>query len=244
MTSCRSCLQGVVAFCIRFALHTYLLAYIGSCRFRRSDPAIAGLDGLVKPAWAEMTGPQVMRDESKLHEDAVSVRFRDLGAFFVFRGWAGRVLGWSSCVVQSRSSGPSFAREVRVMQLQEKTSDSRTNGFGMFGKLDLAHWQQMVEGSGPPSTAERIAIALERLVEKLGATAVKEEEPVPLVPSIAGDRLYSVEEAAKLLRFDQQTVRRHIRQGRYGSKDESKRMWVRQSEIDHFLMARKKVHGK
>src|ERR1043166_7063277 len=99
---------------------------------------------------------------------------------------------------------------------------------------------------GPPpwaSTGERIAAALERLVEKLGGTAV-EEEPVPLVPSIAGDRLYSVDEAAKLLRFDQQTVRRHIRQGTYAFKDEAKRLWIRQSEIDHFLMARKKVHGK
>ncbi len=140
------------------------------------------------------------------------------------------------------------------MQLQEKTPDapSRTNGFGKFGTLDLDHWRRLVEDNGdgdlptasPASTGERIAAALERLVEKLGGTAVKEKEQVPLVPSIAGDRLYSVEEAAKLLRFDAQTVRRHVRKGRYGFKDESKRLWIRQSEIDHFLLARKKIHGK
>lgn len=99
---------------------------------------------------------------------------------------------------------------------------------------------------GPPSwasTGERIAAALERLVEKFGGP-VAEEEPEELEPSINGDRLYSPGDAAKLMRINIQTVRRHVRQGRYGLKDSFGRLWVRQSEIDHILLARKKVHGK
>jgi hypothetical protein len=139
------------------------------------------------------------------------------------------------------------------MQIQEKTPDAptRTNGIGKFGTFNLDHWRRLVEDNGDGglptvslvSTGERIAAALERLIEKLGDTAVV-EEPVPLVPSIAGDRLYTAKEAAKLMGFNVQTIRRHLRRGRYGIKDESKRLWVRQSEIDHFLLARKKVHGK
>ncbi len=93
------------------------------------------------------------------------------------------------------------------------------------------------------STGERIAAALEQLVEKLGGPTV-EEDSEELEPSIGGDRFFSPDEAAKLLRINIQTVRRHVRQGRYGHKDTFGRLWVRQSEIDHLLLARKKIHGK
>lgn len=138
------------------------------------------------------------------------------------------------------------------MQLLENTPAPETNGFGKFGTLDLDRWRHAVETSGdddsptsPRLTAsERIAAALERLVEKLGVTEVKKAAPLPPEPSINGDLVFHPRVAAKLMLLNHQTVRKHCRQGRYGFQDGSGRWWIRQSEIDHYLKGRKKIHGK
>jgi hypothetical protein len=133
------------------------------------------------------------------------------------------------------------------MQLQ----DARKNGFGKFGELDLDHWRRSVEANGdgepsstPNSVGERIAAALERLVEKLGGIETKKPAPLPPEPSINGDRVYHPSVAAKLMLLNHQTIRKHCRQGKYGFQDGSGRWWIRQSEIDHYLKGRKKIHGK
>ena len=138
------------------------------------------------------------------------------------------------------------------MQLIEKTPAAETNGFGKFGTLDLERWRHTVETSGdddspksPRLTAsERIATALERLVEKLDGSLVKKKTPLPAEPSINGDLVFHPSVAAKLMLLNHQTVRKHCRQGRYGFQDGSGRWWIRQSEIDHYLKGRKKIHGK
>lgn len=125
------------------------------------------------------------------------------------------------------------------------------NGFGKFGEFDLDHWRRLVEANGDGelsetrhSTGERIAVALERLVEKLGSTETKKPDPLPPEPSINGDRVYHPSVAAKLMLLNHQTIRKHCRQGKYGFQDGSGRWWIRQSEIDHYLKGRKTIHGK
>jgi hypothetical protein len=137
------------------------------------------------------------------------------------------------------------------MQLLEKTPAPQTGGFGKFGTLDLDNWRQTVETgddgeshSPRRSTSERIAVALERLVERLGGIETKKPAPLPPEPSINGDRVYHPSVAAKLMLLNHQTIRKHCRQGKYGFQDGSGRWWIRQSEIDHYLKGRKKIHGK
>lgn len=60
----------------------------------------------------------------------------------------------------------------------------------------------------------------------------------------ARGQMYSAEEAAELLRFNIQTVRRHLRNRKLGGvRDNSGRWWVPQAEIDAFLTAKRRIDG-
>jgi len=71
--------------------------------------------------------------------------------------------------------------------------------------------------------------------------AVREEQNDAAHPS---NVTHSPEDAATQLRLHPQTVRKLLRSGTLGGfKDRSRRWWVRQSDIDDFLRARRRIHG-
>jgi excisionase family DNA binding protein len=78
----------------------------------------------------------------------------------------------------------------------------------------------------------------------VGLTGAKRSTGGIVQPSLGGERLYSTEEAAEILQLNVQTVRKHLRIRKIGGHcDRSGRWWIRQSDIEAFLTARRKVHG-
>jgi len=64
-------------------------------------------------------------------------------------------------------------------------------------------------------------------------------------PTALGERLHTPKEAAPLLKLNVQTVRQHLQDGTLGGlKDKSGRWWVRQQDVERYLNARRRIHGK
>lgn len=101
--------------------------------------------------------------------------------------------------------------------------------------------QHLASGVGIAPLGQGGSSVLQGVADPKGLTSLGESDSGP---DIRGQRLYTPEEAAALMRMHVQTVRKRCRQGQVGFQDGSRRWWITGKEVENYLLGRQRVHGR